>query len=94
MKEFKSLKVIGKRWFQKSYGNTYHSVSIIVDDVEVSYIPFRYGYESSYEQTAAKWLQDNGYIPASFSGTLWSYFDEINIPFFSIAYDVSRKKDL
>lgn len=27
-KEIKAVSVTGKRWFQRSYGNTYHSVSV------------------------------------------------------------------
>lgn len=29
-KEIKEISVTGKRWFQRSYGNTYHSVSVAV----------------------------------------------------------------
>lgn len=31
MKNIKTLEVIGKRWFQRSYGNTYHTATIIVN---------------------------------------------------------------
>jgi hypothetical protein len=57
--------ITAKRWFQKSYGNTYHSVTIrenlfnayqkndIIYNKEVGRISFRYGYGDHYLNTAA-----------------------------------------
>ena len=32
MKKINTMKIEGKRWFQRSYGNTYHTVKIYVND--------------------------------------------------------------
>jgi hypothetical protein len=60
--------ITAKRWFQQSYGNTYHSVTIrenlfnayqkndIIYTKEVGRISFRYGYGDQYLNTAAEIL--------------------------------------
>ena len=35
MKRIETLKIYGKRWFQKSYGNTCHTVTVIVNGEEM-----------------------------------------------------------
>lgn len=45
-----------KKWFQRSFGNTYHSVSISKNGEFVDYISFRYGYGDHYLNTAAEIL--------------------------------------
>lgn len=32
MKKIERLKIQGKRWFQRSYGNTYHTVTVFVNN--------------------------------------------------------------
>lgn len=59
----KRLEIIGRRWFQKSYGNTYHSFQILIDDVQVAYVKGVYGYGDHYRETAFQWLEANGYLP-------------------------------
>jgi hypothetical protein len=96
----KNVIIRGKRWFQKSYGNTYNSLSIIVDGEEVAYLPMSYGYGDFYMQRAADWLEENGYMPErghySFGGAeqLWTYCSRNNIQCNYYAEDVSRKRDL
>jgi len=58
-------KITAKKWFQKSYGNTYHSV--LVEKVTgtgagykretIGYNPFAYGYGDHYLNTAAGILE-------------------------------------
>lgn len=52
-----AITITAKRWFQKSYGNTYHSVEVskLVDDSwqTVGRVPFCYGYGDHYLNTAA-----------------------------------------
>ena len=52
--------ITAKKWFQKSYGNTYHSVlieKISGEEAEkIGYVPFRYGYGDHYLNTAAEIL--------------------------------------
>ena len=35
MKNIKTLKIYGRRWFQKSYGNTYHTTTVIINGEEI-----------------------------------------------------------
>jgi hypothetical protein len=55
-----TIHIEGRRWFQRTYGNTYHSVRIFRDGEQVAYLPFQYGYGEQYLQTAFDWLAANG----------------------------------
>jgi len=52
-RKIKMITITAKKWFQKTYGNTYHSVSVYRDSEFLGYIPFRYGYDDHYLNTAA-----------------------------------------
>lgn len=103
------ITVIGKRWFQKTYGNTYHSVRVTILDVESGeeqefYEPFMYGYDDQYRVTATKLLKANTDILNKVSEgnreyglTYWRVVDELkdnNIVVKFFCEDVQRKKDL
>jgi len=60
VKEFNHIDIIAKRWFQRTYGNTYHSVEIIVDGKFLDRADFAYGYDSAYMQTAHELLAKHG----------------------------------
>jgi hypothetical protein len=55
------LHIEGRRWFQKSYGNTYHSVTIYQHGEVIAQLPRQYGYGDQFLQTAFAWLADNGF---------------------------------
>lgn len=61
MKKINKVEVYGKRWFQKSYGNTYHCVTVVVNNEEMFFQGFTYGYGNHFIQTAADLLNENGY---------------------------------
>jgi hypothetical protein len=84
------LHVEARRWFQKTYGNTYHSIRIYVNDEQVHHNPCNYGYGDQWLQTAIEWLHENGYCDKVF-GT--QYFREELGGTYSVA-DVDRRKDL
>ena len=89
MKKINELEIFGKRWFQKSYGNTYHTVTVIVNGEELK-SGIKYGYESAYLQTAADLLRVNGYeVPAD---NLKAFQMVLEYP--HSVKDVKRKKDL
>lgn len=90
MKEIKNLTIYGRRWFQKSYGNTYHTVRVIVNDEEFK-SDITYGYEDHYRETARQLLEARGYnvpSPIEFNSFLR------NNGFKATAIDVDRKRDL
>jgi hypothetical protein len=96
-----SIQVSGRRWFQRTYGNTYCTASIYVNGVKVHTLPRQYGYGDYYLQAAGEWLDANGYTPdrekhASTGGMepLWRYCNDRGISFLYSVSDVSRQKDL
>ena len=85
-----SLHISARRWFSRTYGNTYHSVRIFQDGKQTARIPFKYGYGNTCLQTAIDWLRANGYPDAEY-GTL--YLREVLGGTYDVC-DVQRKKDL
>ena len=97
MKNIKTITVIGKRWFDRINGNTYHSVKVYTDNKLLDSIDFTYGYGDHYIQSATKLLikhniisviQGMDYIP------LWKFCNENDIKLLTDVTDVNRKKDL
>ena len=94
-----SVVVIGRKWFQKSYGNTYHTAQIIIDGATVHKTPLTYGYGEQYMQSAADWLEDNGYMPGrehyphGGAEMLPMYFRRHNVGVTYEALDVRRERD-
>lgn len=89
------IRIEAKRWFQKTYGNTYHSVRVercsgegrFFEKELIDYKPMTYGYGDHYLNTAAKIL----------NMTERELRDDIfNCPekYVVICRDVDRKKDL
>ena len=88
-------KITTKKWFQKTYGNTYHSCRVEKCDCighdfkceEIGYIPFRYGYGDHYLNTAAEIL---GITEAELRQDMRDSQDKYCV----FANDVNRKRDL
>ena len=88
-------KITAKKWFQKSYGNTYHSV--LVEKVTgagdnyrkrtIGFQPFAYGYGDHYINTAAGIL---GISEEELRKDIMQNPDKYAI----FCSDVNRKKDL
>tara|TARA_Y100000310_G_C20475348_1_gene712116 strand:- start:352 stop:660 length:309 start_codon:yes stop_codon:yes gene_type:complete len=96
----KSIVLIGRRWFQRTYGNTYHSVEIVVNGRPLHKINYKYGYGQHYIQSAFDWLFDKSVLTPTKrteSNTRlfgWAYCDKHNITFSTSCTEVARKKDL
>jgi len=95
----KSLVVIGRLWFDKVNGNTYHSVNVYVDGKHAFYVPLTYGYGNHYLQTAGEELEKRGLIKlekykSGGKQSLWQYCKDNNIVLSYEDVPVSRKKDL
>ena len=94
--EVSYIKIVAKRWFQKSAGNTQHSVNVLVASGEgtkynlesIGYIPRRYGYGDHYLNTAAEIL---GISEQELRSLISRYGIE---KFVIVCTDVLRKKDL
>lgn len=89
MKRIETLKIYGRRWFQKSYGNTYHTVTVIVNGEEMK-SGITYGYGNHYLQTAADMLRNAGYDIPENNGEAYAMMTKYDHD----AEDVKRKKDL
>lgn len=89
MKRIETLKIYGKRWFQKSYGNTYHTATVIVNGEEMK-SGITYGYGNHYLQTAADMLRNAGYEIPENNGKAYAMMTKYEHE----ATDVKRKKDL
>lgn len=89
MKRIETLKIHGKRWFQKSYGNTYHTVTVIVNGEQMK-SSITYGYGNHYLQTAADMLRNAGYDIPEDNGEAYAMMTKYDHD----AEDVKRKKDL
>lgn len=82
----------GRRWFQRSFGNTYHTVGIYFSDGSVQWLPKAYGYGDAYLSTALDWLKENGFVPADTEYGTRVLREDLGITF-DVA-DVNREKDL
>lgn len=87
--------ITAKKWFQSSYGNTYHSCMVEKVSGEgegytrekIGYIPLRYGYDDHYLNTAAEILNMS---ETELRQDLMDHREKYCI----FAVDVNRKKDL
>ncbi len=104
-KPIASIAVNGRRWFQRSAGNTYCSAHVLITfqdgTVAELAIPKQYGYGDMYLQAATDALERAGYMPgrhhAANGGAepAWRYFrEDRKIPFHYNATDVARERDL
>ena len=96
-----SLMIIGRRWFQRGSGNTYHTATIYVDGKCIHKSEITYGYGEHFLHTAGEWLEANGYMPErrhwhnGGADPLWKYFrDDRGVNYSVETIDVDRKKDL
>lgn len=80
----KVVHIDGKRWFQNSAGNTYHSVTLHYDDGTQDYSGRHYGYGECYLQTAYEMMG------LEYKGTIG--LRDLHITY-SVA-DVWRERDL
>lgn len=98
----KSLSIVGRRWFRRTYGNTYHTATITVDGKIVCTTSMQYGYGDQYVQTAFDWLEANGYLSAcprhkSANGSSeapWQWAERAGVEYSYYAVDVARQRDL
>lgn len=91
MKTKKVTHIEGRRWFQRTYGNTYHSVKIHFDDGGCVLLDKTYGYGDHYLQRAVEWLQAAQHLPNE-NGAPSRLLREAGISY--SVMDVAREKDL
>jgi len=90
-----NIMVTGRRWFQRTYGNTYFSAVGYVDGDIKATIDFEYGYGDHYIDCIADALERAGHMPGREENQpLWQYCNDHNIKYNYSVSDVERKKDL
>lgn len=90
----RSIMIVGRRWFQRSYGNTYNTAEIWVNGVYVTKTPKQYGYGDHYRTCAGEWLVAHGYIKQENVNLTWSDAEKMGITLNAGVSDVAREKDL
>ena len=96
-----SILILGRRWFDRRYGNTYNTAQIIIDGNTVHSTPIQYGYGDHYATIASEWLDASGLVPPrpadkhGYAPAGWQFWrDDLKINYSYQAIDVQRKKDL
>lgn len=97
--KIESITIIGRRWFQRTYGNTYHTCVVLVNGQQVYEAPQEYGYGDQYVETGARWLEKFGYMNRKKYDNgghepvrIWA--ERNGIAFDYRASDVARERDL
>lgn len=96
----KTITVIGRRWTQKSTGNTYCSVDLYVGAKHIVKTEPEYGYGEHYKTIAFDQLVRLGAIKDRLiydnggQESLWQYCDRKNIKLIDSVCDITREKDL
>ena len=62
MNNIASIMIVGKRWFDRTHGNTYCSSQVFINGELAFKIPWTYGYGNYYEQKAKEILNSKGII--------------------------------
>lgn len=63
LEEDPTIYVEGRRWFDRTYGNTYHTTEVFVNGESIGITPFAYGYGEHYLQSAHELLIEKGVLP-------------------------------
>jgi hypothetical protein len=91
----KIIHISGRRWFAKTYGNTYHTVTVYVDGECVHTSDRHHGYGDQYVWTATTWLIDNGYLRGmERTEALWRWCQHHGVKLVCECADVARERDL
>ena len=89
-----TVSIHGNRWFDKSGGNTYHTVSVSVNGTFIKKSGMTYGYGDAYQQTALKILFDMGiFIKSDSEGCFTIACRDRDFKYYITVSD-GRKKDL
>lgn len=91
--EFDSVHIIGRRWFRRSYGNTYSSCEIWHKGEMIGRRVER-GYEDYYLQMALQLMIAHGLAPEHFRGRSASLVLRDSLGATWEVHDVARERDL
>ena len=87
--------ITARRWFERTNGNTYHSVSVERNGKHVGYAPFTYGYGEQYLETAYRLIKKTkGFRGQKDSWAFRRHMQDHRNQYVVTVSDVSSKKDL
>ena len=99
-----TIAILGKRWFDKNHGNTYHAVEVFVDGEFIDKENFKYGYGDQFIETGMGLLQKHHLmddteekLPSGMDKDLYDFeMDRRKHPgkYVVAVCDVERKRDL
>lgn len=92
--EVQSIFLVGRRWFERTNGNTYHTVEIYVNDEFVHKMPMTYGYGDQYMWNGFAYVVDKYKLLRPCTPHPSTFCRENNIKFNYTVSDVARKRDL
>jgi hypothetical protein len=94
--KIRSITVLGRRWFQRGPGNTYSSVTILINGKEGVKLGMEYGYGDHYEQRACDWLVNGPLGPDLHRDVrnVKEYCRLNKIAYYAEVVDVPRERDL
>jgi hypothetical protein len=77
LKKGDNVVVIGKRWFDRVNGNTYHTAMVLVNGQSLGKSPMTYGYDEQYLQTAKEILLEHYDFPTGMNerSPMWQLRD-------------------
>lgn len=82
-----SIVCIGRRWFDRHNGNTYHSVEVVIDGRSRYNSGIEYGYEDAYITTAIVWIEKE-------FGLTMRQLRDLDVVFFFTVSEVKSKGSL
>lgn len=87
----KSVFIHTRRWFDKTYGNSYFASRIEVGTGNYYFVPFQYGYESADIDAAVKVLQEAGYaVERKDFNTTSAPFDHYRVDYYATKRETKR----
>jgi hypothetical protein len=95
-----SISIAARRWFQKSYGNTYHRVHVLIEFKDSTQARkfldsgIHYGYGDQYQQTAVDLLRAEGVLVGDCWFPLRLWCEQYGIEFYDLVADVNTKREL
>ena len=94
-----TIEIQAKEWFDKTYGNSYFSARVYIDDQQVAILPFQYGYGDHYIDIANQYLIKNDLIKGERHSngvwpSLWRYCEDHKIKLITFKQEKCLKRDL
>lgn len=89
------LELTGKRWFQKSYGNTYFTARAVLDGEVIAECPRQYGYGDQWKQELIREIEASGKLtPRNQNELAREWAERIGVTLVENVTDVTRERDL